>query len=428
MSVELSSLPNGMRVVTHAMPHLETVSLGIWVGAGARSEGGDQHGIAHLLEHMAFKGTPTRSARQIAEEIESVGGDLNAATSLESTAYYARVLKGDLPLAVDLLGDILQNPTFDDIELQREKDVILQEIGAIQDSPDDLVYDLAQELAFPEQPIGRPITGTVESVQSFGAHDLHAFRVAHYAGDSMVIAAAGAVSHRELLEQAERVFEALPGRGSPEPEAARYCGGMRHASQNFEQSHLLLAFEGPAYGSEDFYEAQLLSAVLGGGMSSRLFQEARECRGLCYSIYSFCWGLSDTGLFGVHSATGPGQISELLDVIEAALHRAGEAEAADDEIGRAKAQLKASLAMSLESSGARADQLARQTLAFGRPLEIAEIISKVDAVTSSGILSVAERLFGRTPICLSSIGPTDRLEKLQEVTSKFGPPPAFAAE
>jgi len=428
MSVELSSLPNGVRVVSHAMPHLETVSLGVWVGAGARSERADQNGIAHLLEHMAFKGTATRSAKQIAEEIESVGGDLNASTSLETTAYYARVLKDDLPLAIELLGDILQNPAFDAIELKREKDVIVQEISAIQDSPDDMIYDLAQELAFPGQALGRPITGTVESVTGFNPDNLHSFRNAHYAGEGLVVAAAGAVDHKELVERAGQEFSALPGRGAHAHDSARYCGGLRHATQKFEQSHLLMAFEGPSYRADEFYAAQVLSTFMGGGMSSRLFQEARECRGLCYSIYSFCWGVSDTGLFGVHAATGPGQVPELLDVIEAALHDAGDAMAGKDEIRRAKAQLKASLSMSLESSGARADQLARQTLAFGEPLEISDIIAKVDAVTAEGVLLVAERLFERTPICLSSIGPAQRLEKLEEVTAKFGSQPAFAAE
>ena len=428
MSVEISTLANGIRVVSHAMPHLETVSLGVWVGAGARSERIDQHGVAHLLEHMAFKGTGSRSATQIAEEIESVGGDLNAATSLETTAYYARVLKNDLPLAIGLLSDILQNPTFDAIELEREKDVVLQEISAIQDSPDDMIYDLAQELAFPAQALGRPITGTAESVAGFSALDLHTFRNAQYAGDAMVLSAAGAVDHQELVERAAQEFGALPGQGAHRNDPARYCGGARHAMQKFEQSHLLMAFEGPSYRADEFYGAQVLSTILGGGMSSRLFQEARERRGLCYAIYSFCWGVSDTGLFGVHAATGPEQVPELLDVIEAALHDAGGAEAGHDEIGRAKAQLKASLSMSLESSGARADQLARQTLAFGEPLEVADIIAKVDAVTAEGVLSMAERLFGRTPICLSSIGPAERLEKLEEVTAKFGSPPAFAAE
>jgi predicted Zn-dependent peptidase len=203
---------------------------------------------------------------------------------------------------------------------------------------------------------------------------------------------------------------------------------LRHATQKFEQSHLLMAFEGPSYRADEFYAAQVLSTFMGGGMSSRLFQEARERRGLCYAIYSFCWGVSDTGLFGVHAATGSEQVPELLDVIEAALHDAGDAMAGSEEICRAKAQLKASLSMSLESSGARADQLARQTLAFGEPLEISDIIAKVDAVTAEGVLLVAERLFGRTPICLSSIGPAQRLEKLEEVTAKFDSPPAFAAE
>jgi len=202
MSIETTALANGLRVVSHAMPHLETASLGVWVGAGARSESGVQHGISHLLEHMAFKGTARRSAREIAEEIETVGGDLNAATSLETTAYYARVLKADIPLAVDIIADIVRDPKFDAAELAREQDVIMQEIAAAEDSPDDVAYDLAQAAAFPDQPVGRPILGTCESVRSFTPDDLTAYMKSHYAPGSMVLSAAGAVDHAQLVRLA----------------------------------------------------------------------------------------------------------------------------------------------------------------------------------------------------------------------------------
>ena len=304
MSIETTALANGLRVVSHAMPHLETVSLGVWVGVGARCESGAQHGISHLLEHMALKGTARRSAREIAEEIETVGGDLNAATSLETTAYYARVLKADIPLAVDIIADIVRDPKFDAGELAREQDVIMQEIAAAEDSPDDVAYDLAQAAAFPDQPVGRPILGTCESVRSFTPDDLTAYMKSHYAPGSMVLAAAGAVDHAQLVQLAEARFGEMEVREPHITDPAQYAGGFARSSRPFEQSHIVVSFQGPSYCNEAIYTGQILSSMLGGGMSSRLFQEAREARGLCYSIYSFCWGLSDTGLFGIHAATG----------------------------------------------------------------------------------------------------------------------------
>lgn len=392
MSTNITTLSNGLRVVSHDMPHLETVSLGFLVGAGARNETKSENGISHLLEHMAFKGTAKRSARAIAEEIEQVGGELNAATSLETTTYYARVLKGDEPVALEILADILQNSVFSEEELEREREVILQEIAATRDSPDEIAYDLLQDAAFPEQPIGRPILGTAERVMSFSANDLRGFLRSHYAAPRMIVSAAGRIDHGALVRHVEALFGGLSGGSSGRIERARYAGGVRTSDKPFEQSHLVLAFEGPSYRQPEFYTAQVFSGLFGGGMSSRLFQEVRERRGLCYSIYSSCWALGDTGLFGVHAATGPDMMSKLIDVVRAEFLRAADEEPGTGEVQRAKAQLKAGLLMSLESPSARAEQMARQLLLFDRLIGSKELIERVEAVTGDAIRDFAASL------------------------------------
>lgn len=428
MSIETTALANGLRVVSHAMPHLETASLGVWVGAGARSESGVQHGISHLLEHMAFKGTARRSAREIAEEIESVGGDLNAATSLETTAYYARVLKADIPLAVDIIADIVRDPKFDAGELAREQDVILQEIAAAEDSPDDIAYDLAQAAAFPGQPVGRPILGTCESVRSFTPDDLTAYMKSHYAPGSMVLAAAGAVDHAQLVRLAEAAFGDMEVCEPHIPEPAQYAGGFARSSRPFEQSHIVVSFQGPSYCNEAIYTGQILSSMLGGGMSSRLYQEAREVRGLCYSIYSFCWGLSDTGLFGIHAATGSEQMLELAGVILGELEKLAGEPVSDEELARAKAQLKSGLLMSLESSGSRAEQVARQTLAFGAPRDIDELVEKVEAVGKQAVRDLAGKITLSAVPSVSAVGPLQDEGALEALIHSHYSRPVRAAE
>lgn len=401
MTTTVSTLPNGLMVVTHHMPHVETSSLGVWIGVGARHETIDQQGLSHLLEHMAFKGTAQRSALAIAEEIEQVGGEINAATSLETTAYYARVLKGDEGLALEILADILQNSSFEAAELEREREVILQEIAATQDSPDEIAYDLIQEAAFPGQAVGRPILGTPDSVSAATSADLRAFLGANYQPDRMVVSAAGAVHHATIERHARALFGGLsrPGAGDPGliEHDARYVGGVRSSQKAFEQSHVLMGFEGPSYRSEDAFTAQVFSGLLGGGMSSRLFQEVREKRGLCYAIYSSAWGLKDSGMFQIHAATGHEMVGELIDVIGAELAVMAQAGPTEREVSRAKAQLKAGLLMSLESSGARAEQMARHLLVHGRLLEPEELIAKVDAVNVDRVRTLAQGIAATAP-------------------------------
>lgn len=404
MSVNITRLPSGLTVVTDRMPHLHTASLGVWVGSGSRDEKGDEHGISHLLEHMAFKGTTRRTARQIAEEIEAVGGDLNAATSVETTAYYARVLKTDVPLALDVLSDILSDPTFDAEELQREQNVIVQEIGATEDAPDDLVFDRLQETAFPGQAVGRSILGTPETVRSFNGKRLRAYLSRNYRAPDMVVAAAGAVDHEMVVAEVDRRFAGFAGPAASVPEQARFEGGVRIESRDLEQVHIALALEGLPQRDQELYALQIFTAVLGGGMSSRLFQEVREIRGLCYSIYAFHAPYSDTGLFGLYAGTDASDAPELMRVVVDQIGAAAES-LNETEVARAKSQMKTGLLMALESSGARAEQLARQMIAYGRPIPLEEIVSKIEAVTVERARAAGRALVSRGRPAIAALGP-----------------------
>jgi predicted Zn-dependent peptidase len=409
MSVEVTRLPSGLTVVTDAMPHLQTASLGVWVGSGGRDELPNEHGISHLLEHMAFKGTKRRSARQIAEEIEMVGGDINAATSSETTAYTASVLKSDMPLALDVLSDILTNPTFDPEELKREQNVIVQEIGASEDNPDDIVFDYLQNTAFPNQPIGRAILGTRESVRSFQDRNLRAYLTRNYRAPDMVVAATGGVDHAAVVAEAERRFAGFNGPAAPLPDAATFGGGVKLEARDLEQVHIALALEGLSQKDPQYFSLQVFAIVLGGGMSSRLFQEVREKRGLCYTISAFHMPYSDTGMFGVYAGTDAADVKELMGVTieEMASATAGITEA---EVARAKAQIKVGLLMALESSGARARQLANQILIYGRPIPVEELVAKVDAVTVESARAAGRDMIRRGRSALSALGPAAGLE------------------
>jgi predicted Zn-dependent peptidase len=386
------------------MPHLETASLGVWIGSGSRNENPDEHGISHLLEHMAFKGTSRRTARQIAEAIEAVGGDLNAATSVETTGYFARVLKADVPLALDVLSDILSDPTFDTEELRREQNVIVQEIGATEDAPDDLVFDRLQETAFPKQPVGRCILGTPDTVRSFDAPRLRAYLSRNYRAPGMVVAAAGAVDHQLIVADVERRFASFAGPAAPAPEPAHFRGGTRVETRDLEQVHIAMALQGVPVRDEQLYSLQVFTSVLGGGMSSRLFQEVREKRGLCYSIQAFHMPYVDTGLFGLYAGTDEADAPELMRVVIDQIGNATET-LNDAEVSRAKAQMKAGLLMALESSEARVSQLARQMLAYGRPIPVDEIVAKVDAVTVDSTRAAGRALIQRAKPAIAALGP-----------------------
>jgi predicted Zn-dependent peptidase len=409
MSVEVTTLKSGIDVVTDTMPHLETASLGVWVASGSRDERSDEHGISHFLEHMAFKGTKRRSARQIAEEIEAVGGDLNAATGAESTIYHARVLKADVPLALDVLADILSEPTFEHDDVIREQSVIVQEIGGVADTPDDLVFEHLNAIAFPDQSLGRSILGTAATVRSFDGRTLRDYLARNYRAPDLVVAAAGAVDHAAVVADVERRFASFAGPASPLPEPARFGGGSHVEKRELEQVHIAMALPGIAVTDPTLYSLEAFTSILGGGMSSRLFQEARERRGLCYSISSFHMPYSDIGIFCLYAGTDATDTAELMRVIVGEV--AGAADTiSEPEVARAKAQMKASLLMALESSGARINQLARQMITYGRPLAVQELVEKVDAVTVETTRAAGRALIARGKMATAVLGLGSGLE------------------
>ncbi|GAB4364866.1 MAG: pitrilysin family protein [Kiloniellaceae bacterium] len=418
MSVQVTRLPSGLTVATDSMPGVATVSLGAWIGAGTRHETPELNGIAHLLEHMVFKGTEKRSAQDIAEEIEAVGGHLNAYTSRENTAFYAKVLAEDAPLALDIVADILQRATFHEDELERERAVVLQEIGQAYDTPDDIVFDHFQETAYPAQSLGRPVLGETRTVSALRRESLWDYLRAHYGPQQMVVAAAGKVEHDRFVEMAAAAFthEGFSCNGATDP--ARYEGGDRREARDLEQVHLLLGFDGVGYLDDDYYALSALSTLFGGGMSSRLFQEVREKRGLVYSVYSFHSAFLDGGLFGIYAGTGEKEVRELVPVVcdELAKLTLG---VSGEELARAQAQLRASLLMSREKSSARAEQLAQQLLIYGRPIPVAESLEKIAAVTPADIERLARRLLASAPT-FTAIGPIRQLESAERIAARLG--------
>ena len=384
MTVQLHTLPNGFRIVTEAMPGLQSASIGLWVGAGGRHETAAQNGIAHFLEHMAFKGTRRRTALQIAEEIEDVGGYINAYTSREMTAYYARCLSADVPRALDVISDIVLNPVFNKADIETERHVILQEIGQAADTPDDIIFDWLHEVSYPGQAFGRTILGPEERVGAFGKVDLRAFTRAHYGPDRMILSAAGGVDHAAIVAEAEAIFGALPPVGARAADPARFIGGERREVKDLEQAHFALSFEAPGYRHDDVYTAQVWSMAMGGGMSSRLFQKIREERGLCYTIYAQNAAYDDTGQITIYAGTSAEEIGELTQLTIDEMKRAA-GDMTEPEVLRAKAQLKAGLLTGLESPTARAERNARLLSIWGRVPDLDEAVAKVEAVTTAGI-------------------------------------------
>ena len=394
MSVEITTLPSGLRIVTHAMREIETTSLGIWVGAGARNEAEQEHGVSHLLEHMAFKGTTRRSARAIAEEIESAGGDLNAATSVEYTSYQARVLAHDSGLALDILSDILTDSVFDAAELEREKGVILQ-----------------------DQPIGRPILGTPERVSSFDAPAIRTYLDRHYATPVCVVAAAGALEHARIVDETAHRFEGLARTPREVPQPARYRGGDLRRNRKLEQTHVVIGFESASYNDPATYAAHVFANAIGGGMSSRLFQEVREKRGLAYTIYSFQWGYADTGLFGFYAAASHRDVPDLVDVSLDCIAQAAQ-DLSSEEMHRARAQAKVSLLTALESPAARADQIARQLLAFGRLITREEMIARIDELTLEDVRAAGVTALRSRPT-VAAVGDAAKAPRPERIASRL---------
>tara|TARA_R110002094_G_scaffold118985_10_gene114202 strand:- start:900 stop:2156 length:1257 start_codon:yes stop_codon:yes gene_type:complete len=418
MSVAVSTLKNGLRVVSDTLPNVETVTVGTWVDVGSRFESAAENGLSHMLEHMAFKGTEKRSAYDIAEQIENVGGYLNAYTSREHTTYYARLLKEDLELGIDVLGDILQNSTFEQDELERERGVIIQEIGQAEDTPDDVVFDLMQQAAYHDQPLGRPILGTVDLVNNFSRDDLSRYMSGHYKGENMAVVAAGNLEHDAFVNMVENHFSDLELSRDHEKASAIYSGGEERLERDLEQVNLLFGFDGMSFSDPDYYASQVMSMILGGGMSSRLFQEVREKRGLVYSIYSYMGSYVDGGTFGIHAGTGPDQVAELVPVVAGEIHKLA-SELSEPEVNRAKTQIKAGILMSLESTTSRMEQLGRQQMIFGRHIPREETLEKIDQVDTKAVMNCASRILKAGNLSLGAIGPLDTLESYDKIAELF---------
>jgi predicted Zn-dependent peptidase len=407
VTVELHTLSNGFRIVTEHMPGLLSAAVGVWVNAGGRHERAEQNGIAHFLEHMAFKGTAKRSALRIAEEIEDVGGYINAYTSRETTAYYVRVLGQDVPLALDVVADILLNPVYAPEEIEVERGVILQEIGQAHDTPDDIIFDWLQEAAYPGQPIGRPILGPAENISGFSRDDLARFVAERYAPGEMILAAAGAVDHAQIVKLAEELFGHLPAKPVTAADPARFTGGEFRRQKKLEQAHFALAFETPAYRDPDVYTSQIFATALGGGMSSRLFQEAREVRGLCYTIFAQAGAFADSGMTTIYAGTSASQIAELAGLTIDEIRKSAD-EMTPAEVARARAQMKAGLLMGLESPTSRAERNARMVAIWDRVPAIEETVERIDAVTTGDVRDFAGKLATEAPLALALYGPVSK--------------------
>ena len=415
--IQVTRLPNGLTVVTEGMDRVETVSFGAYVASGTRNETKAENGASHFLEHMAFKGTARRTAMDIAVEVENVGGLINAYTAREQTAYYIKLLKEDLPLGADIIGDILTHSTFAPEELERERGVILQEIGQANDTPDDIIFDRFQETAYPDQPMGRPTLGTEKGIKGMKRASLTKYMQRNYAAGNIVIAATGALQHDAVVDLARQHFADLPAAMPPAVARGAYAGGEFREGRDLDQVHIVLGFHAVAYDDPDYYPALLLSPLLGGGMSSRLFQEIREKRGLVYSIYSFSAPFLDGGLFGIYAGTGEAEAAELIPVALEELRNVQHG-VTEEELHRARAQVKAGLLMSLESTGSRCESLARQMQVFGRTIPTAETIAKLNAVDAAAVCRAAARIFRGRPT-LAAMGPADKVPNLPAIAERL---------
>ncbi len=416
-AIRLTRLPSGLIVVTERMERVETVSLGAYVAAGTRHETAAENGVSHFLEHMAFKGTERRSAAGIAEEIEAVGGQINAYTAREQTAYYVKVLKEDLALGADIIGDILTHSTFAPEELERERGVILQEIGQANDTPDDIIFDHFQETAYPAQAMGRPVLGREDIIRALPREALMGYMRRHYTAANTVLAAAGNLDHEQVVELAARHFADLPASATPGADPGLYAGGEFREERDLDQVHIVLGFPSVAYGDPEYFPTMLLSTLLGGGMSSRLFQEVREKRGLVYSIYSFTAPALDGGLFGIYAGTGEDGAKELVPVTLDELRRV-QHDVTEVELSRARAQVKAGLLMSLESTGSRCEQLARQLQVFGRIVPTQETVARINAVSIADVQRAAARQFRAAPT-LAALGPAGHVPGLPHIADRL---------
>jgi predicted Zn-dependent peptidase len=416
--LELVALPNGVRVALDPMPAIGTAAVGVWQRVGARWERAEENGVAHLFEHMAFKGAGERDARAFAEAIEAVGGVMNAGTSYERTSYYARVMKEDAAYALDLIADTLLDPHWQAEDLEKEKGVVAQERGEAFDQPDDRVFELHQAALFPDQPLGRPVLGLEETLAPIRVESLIAFRAAHMAPARVLISVAGAFDRAAVLETAHKRFADLPARAMIEPEPAAPKAGLAQEARRLEQTHLVLTWAGPAAGEDALYAARLMTEIYGGGMSSRLFQEVREKRGLVYAVDAYLDTMEDCGRLGVYAGCSGKNAATVAHVAADLLEALAKEGPTPAELARAKAVAAASLMMGAEAPLARADARANQVFLRGRVLDFDEIRRKVEAVTVEEVAAAAARAL-KGPACAASIGPRGGLAAAAAFMARF---------
>ncbi len=415
--IRTTRLPGGLRVITDTVPGMHSVAVGVWVGVGTRHEDMINNGVAHLTEHMLFKGTDKRNAQEIVEVIENVGGHVNAYTSREVTSYHIHLMKDDLGLALDVLADLVQNSTIPEEELEKERHVVLQEIGMCNDTPDDVIFDNYYEAAYPDQALGAPILGKADIVGTMNRAVLVDYVRRFYTPARMVVSAAGAVDHDAFAAQVGELFCDLPPDIRQGKVAPFYQGGEDRREKELEQSHIILGFRGLSRLDEDYYAMQALSTLLGGGMSSRLFQEIREKRGLVYSIFSFQSAWMDDGQFGIYAGTGPKDLPELVPVMCDEIKGVMDGVTAE-ELARAKAQMRASLLMGRESMMSRADQQAKHLLFREKALDVEDLITKIDAIDGKAVARVAQKIFTTKPT-LAGLGPMGKLEAYDKISERL---------
>ena len=417
MSVKVTTLKNGLRIASDHMSTVETATIGAWVAVGTRHEQPKLNGISHLLEHLAFKGTKKRTAFSIAEEIEAVGGQINAYTSRENTAYYAKVLKEDVALAIDIISDILQNSIMEESELERECEVVIQEIHQSHDTPDDVIFDHFQETAYPNQAIGRPVLGRADLIKNINRNTLMDYMKDQYSAPKIVIAAAGNVEHNYIVDLAEKSFCNLPHKLYTNYEPIKYKGGDYREIRDLEQVHIVMGLDGVSYKDPDYYSMSVLSTLLGGGMSSRLFQEVREKRGLVYSVYSFISNFEDGGIFGIYAGSGQNEVRELLPIICCEIQKLTE-NISDGEIDRARCQLKSSTLMALESTASRSEQIARQLQIFNRIIPVKEVIKRIEEVSATDLKRAAQRLLN-SKLTFTALGAIQNIESFDTISNRL---------
>lgn len=405
---EKTTLPNGLRVISERMPALHSVSVGFWVEAGSRYESPSLGGISHFLEHMLFRGTETRSAQDIAREIDSVGGVLNAFTDREFSCYYAKVLGDKLPQAIDILSDLLLHSRLDPVDIEKERRVILQELHMVEDSPDDLIHDLHSESIWRGHPLGQSVIGRQKTVHSIGRDELLTLLSDNYCGRNLIVCAAGDVDHQDLVSRVEKAFHDLPAGSHVTRELAPdYRSELSIVSKDLEQVHLCLGCRGVSQVETDRYAMNLLNSVLGAGMSSRLFQTIREQHGLAYSIYSYLNNHSDAGALTVYCGTAAEDVPQLLSMTLKELRTLKNELISDDQLERTKEQLKGGLLLSLESTDNRMSRLAKSEIFLGKHYDLSALIEKIDMVTKDDMLQLASRLFTDENLNLQMIGSLD---------------------